>query len=72
MGDIVNFTMQTDGYVTSIAWDFGDGSTTTQCDYRACAETKHAFTSTGTFSVRTIVQYQGLPESTNTIKIKVE
>jgi hypothetical protein len=70
--DNVQFTMQTDGYVTSIAWDFWDWSTPVQCDYRACAETKHIFTAPGTFSVRTTVQYQGLPESTNTIKIKVE
>ena len=70
--DTVDLSMQTDWYITSITWDFGDGTTPYQCDGRACAQTKHVFWSGGTYSIRATIEYKGLPSSTSTLKIKVE
>jgi PKD repeat protein len=64
--------MQTDGQVTSIIWDFGDGSSGKTCEFRACAQTKKVFLTPGTYSVRVTVEYQGLPSATDTITLKVE
>jgi PKD domain len=72
IGDSVDFNMQTDWYITAITWDFGDGSEPYQCDGRACAQTKHAFSTSGTYSIRATVEYKWLPSSTSTLKIKVE
>lgn len=68
----VTFKMDTDWYVKSIVWDFGDGSSTKECDFRACEETTHIFTSPGTYSVKVDVTYDGMPSTRGAINIKVE
>lgn len=70
--DSISFTMQTDWYVTSTTWDFGDGSNPQECEYRSCADTKHTFTTPWTYTVRVTMTYQWLPSSTTTITVKVE
>lgn len=70
--DTIDLTMQTDGYVTAITWDFADGTEPYQCEWRACAQTKHVYGSGGTYAIRATVEYKWLPSSTSTLKIKVE
>lgn len=70
--DTVSFTVQADGYVTAIAWDFGDGTRAEECESRACSQVSHKFTTPWTYTVKATVQFKWLPSATNTLKIKVE
>lgn len=72
VGDTLSLSMQTDGYVTGITWDFGDDSKWQECDFRSCGDTTHTYTEPGTYTVRATVNYQGLPSSTSTITVKIE
>ena len=63
--------MESDGLINKITRDYGDG-VDTSCDHRSCAETSHAYSKPGTYTIRVSVDYQNLPSATQTTKIKVE
>lgn len=68
----VSFKMNTDWYVKTITWDFGDGSAPKECDFRACEEINHVFATAGTYTVKADVTYDGMPSTRGSINIKVE
>lgn len=70
--DVVRFSVSTDWYVKGISWDFGDGSTPRECEYRSCAEITKAYAEEWLYDVRATVSYSDLPAASATIRLKVE
>ncbi len=70
--DKINITAETDWLVTAITWDFGDGTSPKECEWRSCTQIQHVFSGAGTFTVRATVEYKWLPTTTNTIRFKIE
>lgn len=63
--------MLSDGPISRINWDFGDGKTF-YCNDRSCANIKHTYTSAGEYTINVRVEYQDRPFAVDSIKLKVE
>lgn len=70
VGDVVQFSLETDGLVKQIDWDFGNTKALT-CQSRECIDTSTIFDKPGDYTVRATVKYEDYPDVMQTIKIKV-
>lgn len=57
VNDIVTYSVQTDGAIDRIEWDFGNGQAI-WCDDRTCSSAPIRYTEPGTYKVRAEVFYQ--------------
>lgn len=67
----VDMEMNSDGPISKISWNFGDG-TTFSCDDRSCAQIKHGYKEEGDYTINVMVEYQDRPFALDSIKIKVQ
>lgn len=67
----VMFEMTSDGPISKISWEFGEGKTFV-CNDRSCANIVHSYSKVGNYIIRVIVEYQDRPSASDTIKLKVE
>lgn len=67
----VTMEMTSDGPISKISWDFGDGKTFV-CEDRSCASIVHSYSKVGNYVIRVIVEYQDRPSAADTIKLKIE
>lgn len=63
-------SIETDGVVNHIAWDFGNTKTVT-CDDRSCASTATMFDTPGEYVIRAEIEYANDTPVTARVKIKV-
>ena len=70
-GDQVDYTVETDGAVKSMSWDFGNDKRL-NCDGRECADTSMIYSKAGEYDVMITVDYKDHPPVSETIKIKVQ
>lgn len=70
VGDAVLVSVETDGVITRIDWDFGN-TKTMGCDDRSCANTATSFDTPGEYVIRAEIQYQNESPVTARVKIKV-
>ena len=71
VGDQVQFAIQTDGPIKSVAWDFGNGQTATQ-EGRQGTEAMINYLQPWLYDVIAVVEFGDHPPVTQNIKIKVE
>jgi len=67
----VNMEMSSDGPISKITWDFGDGKSF-YCEDRSCSTIKHAYSSAGDYNINVRVEYQDRPFAVDSIKIRVQ
>ena len=67
----VDMQMTSDGPISKISWDFGDGKTF-YCDDRGCSTIKHTYTTKGEYTINVRVEYQDRPFAVDSIKLKVQ
>lgn len=70
INDIVQFSLETDGRVTSIDWNFWNGQTL-WCDDRSCANAPVRYAEAGEYEVRVEVQYDNDVPVTSRTKVRV-
>lgn len=71
VGDQVQFTIQTDGPVKSVSWDFGDGQTATE-QGRQGTEAQVNYLQPWLYDVVAVVEFSDHPPVTQNMKMKVE
>ena len=67
----VTAEMTSDGPISKITWEFGDGKTFV-CEDRSCATVIHSYSKVGRYTIRAIVEYQDRPSASDTIEIGIE
>ncbi len=67
----VKMSMQSDGQIRQISWDYGDGNTF-NCAYRSCVDTIHAYPNPGNYTITVRVNYDDREEATDSIALRVE
>ncbi len=70
VGDTVQVSVETDGVVTHIAWDFGN-TKSIDCDDRSCANAATVFDAPGEYVIRAEIEYANDTPVTARVKIKV-
>ncbi len=70
VGDTVQVSVETDGVVTHIAWDFGN-TKSIDCDDRSCANSATVFDAPGEYVIRAEIEYANDTPVTARVKIKV-
>lgn len=63
--------MSSDGPVSKITWDFGDGNSF-YCNDRSCATIQHSYMTPGEYTINVRVEYQDRPFAVDSIKLKVQ
>lgn len=69
-GDIVNFSMATDGQVEEIHRDFGNGQVV-GCEDRSCASASSKYDSPGEYTITAEIQYSNDVPVKARVKIRV-
>lgn len=68
--ETINFSVETDGPVTGIRWDYGNDKIIS-CEWRECSSVSTTYDETGTYIVRVSVSYSDYPEVSYSIKFKI-
>ena len=70
VGDLVEYSLDTDGLVTHIDWDFGNLQSRA-CDNRSCATASTRYTKPGIYTIKAEVQYENDTPVVGSVRVKV-
>jgi PKD repeat protein len=70
VGELVTFSLETDGVVEQIDWNFGN-TKTFGCDDRSCTNPTMRYYEAGEYEIKTEVQYENDTPVVGRVKIKV-
>lgn len=70
VGESVQFTLETDGNINKIQWDFGNGEQL-ECEDRSCANVPMFFYTAGTYTIKATTTYRDMTTSIATTKLIV-
>ena len=70
VGELVNFSVATDGQVSHIDWNYGNGKAL-GCDDRSCSSSSMRYYDAGEYIINAEVQYENDTPVVGRVKIKV-
>lgn len=71
IGKPIKMSMQSDGQIRQITWDYGDGNNY-NCSFRACSDTMHAYATPGRYTITVRVNYDDREEATASMVLEVK
>ena len=69
-GELVRFSLETDGIVEHIDWDFGNLQSF-GCDDRSCSSSSMRYDEPGEYTIRAEVQYENDSPAIGEVKVKI-
>jgi PKD repeat protein len=71
VGDNVRFIAEFNGLPTTMKWDFGDKSLSTQCKGRTCTEVSKIYAAPGTYTLTLSLEFEDTQTIEKTMEIKI-